>query len=446
MKRFRIAFPRFISEAIEKLERAGYEAYAVGGCVRDAILGKIPNDWDITTSAKPDETAAVFADYRTIETGVKHGTLTVLMDGIPLEITTFRSDGVYLDHRHPKEVRFSDSLSEDLKRRDFTVNAMAYNERIGLVDLFGGQSDLENHVIRTVGDANARLEEDGLRILRGLRFASVLGFEIDADTARAIHEKRELLKAISAERIREEFCKLICGRNAVPILREYADVFGVFLPELTACMGVDQNTKYHCYDVFEHLLHALEANDGKDLTLRLAILFHDVGKPETYSEDELGGHFYGHGEKSAELCEKILQRLRFDRRTAEDTLALVSMHDRVPTADKKSVKRLMAKMSEENILRLLEVKRCDRMAHAPDYRTLSSDLFEIPRVIEEIKAENACFSLRNLAVNGKDLQSIGIRPGKELGAILESLLEQVIDEKLPNERERLLEQAKKEVH
>ena len=250
MKDFAILLPAEVQTAIARLEQHGFEAYAVGGCVRDSLLGKQPNDWDITTSARPSQTAACFSDFRTVETGIEHGTLTVLVNGTPLEITTYRNDGEYLDNRHPKQVTFSHRIEDDLCRRDFTVNAMAYHPVRGLVDLFDGRADLTRRRIVCVGDATTRFHEDGLRILRAIRFASVLDFSIEEETARAIHACRSLLSNIAAERIREEFCKLLCGVGAVRILREYADVIGVFLPELSACVGFAQNSKYHCYDVW----------------------------------------------------------------------------------------------------------------------------------------------------------------------------------------------------
>ena len=433
-----IILPTPVTRALSLLEACGYEAYIVGGCVRDSLLGRTPNDWDITTNATPDEMKACFADFRVIETGIRHGTLTVIMDGIQLEITTYRNDGEYLDNRHPVQVTFSQKVEDDLSRRDFTVNAMAYHPQKGLVDLFGGREDLQAKVIRCVGDAKTRFEEDGLRILRAIRFAAVLDFEIAEDTANAIHACCGLLSGIAAERVREEFCKLICGSGAVRILREYIDVIAVFLPELERCVGFEQNTKYHCYDVFEHTLQAVALCDSDDLITRLGVLFHDIGKPLCYTEDEQGGHFKGHAPVGVELTRNILSRLRFDNETVRRMELLVEWHDIPLSAEKKRVKRLMQKISDADILRLLEIKRCDRLAHAPDYRELPPELALIPAVIDEIRAEDACLSLRTLAVGGDDLMALGIPKGKAVGQMLQILLDEVIEERLPNEKEALI--------
>ncbi len=440
---FAIEPPDPVREAIEMLEGAGFEAYAVGGCVRDSIIGRAPNDWDINTSARPEETARVFASYRTVETGIKHGTLTVLIGGMSLEITTFRCDGEYLDNRHPASVTFARRVEDDLSRRDFTVNAMAYHPRRGLVDLFGGREDLSRRRIACVGDAKTRFEEDGLRILRAIRFASVLDFEIEERTAEAIHSCRALLANIAAERLREELCKLICGVGAIRILREYHDVIEVFIPEFASCVGFAQNTKYHCYDVYEHTLHALEQERDGDLCTRLAILLHDIGKPRCYTEDEQGGHFKGHGAVGTEMTDEILSRLRFDNETRERVVRLCEYHDREIPAEARSVKRLMRVFSDEDILRLMEVKRCDRVAHAEGYNVPSEALAAIPQTVKAIREADACISLRTLAVKGDDLMAIGIPKGREIGRILSELLDSVMDEALPNEREALLEAARK---
>ncbi len=440
-----ITLPTPVARALSVLEACGYEGYAVGGCVRDSLIDRTPNDWDITTNATPEQMKACFHDFRVIETGIRHGTLTVIIDGVQLEITTYRNDGEYLDNRHPVQVTFSEKIEDDLSRRDFTVNAMAYHPEKGLVDLFGGRADLKAGIIRCVGDAQTRFEEDGLRILRAIRFASVLNFEIDEDTARAIHNCRNLLAGIAAERIREEFCKLICGSGAVRILRDYIDVVAVFLPELDRCVGFEQNTKYHCYDVFEHTLHALELYRGNDLITALGILLHDIGKPLCYTEDEQGGHFKGHAPMGVEITREVLGRLRFDNETIRRMELLIEWHDIPLSAEKKRVKRLMQKLTDADILRLLEIKRCDRLAHAVDYQELPPELAVIPSVMEEIRAEDACLSLRTLAVSGDDLMALGIPRGKQIGEMLQSLLDDVIEERLPNEKNALLQAAKKRI-
>ena len=437
-----ITLPTPVARALSVLEACGYEGYTVGGCVRDSLLGRTPNDWDITTNATPEEMKVCFKDFRVIETGIRHGTLTVIVDGMQLEITTYRNDGEYLDNRHPVQVTFSKNIEDDLSRRDFTVNAMAYHPQKGFVDLFGGREDLQNRIIRAVGDAKTRFEEDGLRILRAIRFASVLDFDIAEDTAKAVHACKNLLSGIAAERIREELCKLICGRGAVRILREYIDVIAVFLPELARCVGFEQNTKYHCYDVFEHTLQALALCEDYDLVTRLSILLHDIGKPLCYTEDEQGGHFKGHAPVGVEITKEVLSRLRFDNETIRRMELLVEWHDIPLSAEKKRVKRLLQKLSDEDILRLLEIKRCDRLAHAPDFREMPPDLALIPSVMEEIRAEDACLSLRTLAIDGDDLMALGVPKGKQIGELLHALLDDVIEERLPNEKEALLQAAK----
>lgn len=437
-----IILPTSVARALSVLEACGYEAYIVGGCVRDSLLGHTPNDWDVTTNATPQEMKACFRDFRVIETGIRHGTLTVIIDGMQLEITTYRNDGEYLDNRHPVQVTFSQKIEDDLSRRDFTVNAMAYHPQKGLVDLYGGREDLKNRTIRAVGDAKTRFEEDGLRILRAIRFASVLDFYIAEETAKAVHDCKDLLSGIAAERIREEFCKLICGKGAVRILRDYIDVIAIFLPELQRCVGFAQNTKYHCYDVFEHTLQALALCESDDLITRLGILLHDIGKPLCYTEDEQGGHFKGHAPVGVEITRSIMLRLRFDNETIRRMELLVEWHDIPLSAEKKRVKRLLQKLSDADILRLLEIKRCDRLAHAPDFRELPSELAEIPLVIDEIRAEDACLSLRTLAIDGADLMALGLPEGKRIGEMLHALLDEVIEERLPNEKSALLQAAK----
>ena len=440
-----ITLPMPVARALSLVEARGYEAFTVGGCVRDSLLGRVPNDWDITTNATPEQMKTCFEDFRVIETGIQHGTLTVIIDGTQLEITTYRNDGEYLDNRHPAQVTFSKHIEDDLSRRDFTVNAMAYHPQKGLIDLFNGRADLKAHIIRCVGDAKTRFEEDGLRILRAIRFASVLDFAIEEKTAKAVHGCKNLLSGIAAERIREEFCKLIGGRGAVRILRDYIDVISVFLPELGACVGFEQNTKYHCFDVFEHTLQALALCENGDLITRLGILLHDIGKPLCYTEDEQGGHFKGHAPVGVEITKNALSRLRFDNETIRRMELLVEWHDIPLSAEKKRVKRLMQKLSDTDILRLLEIKRCDRLAHAKDFQELPPDLALIPSVIEEIRTEDACLSLKTLAIDGADLMAIGIPEGKKIGTMLHTLLDDVIEERLPNEKNALLQAAKERI-
>ncbi len=442
-QQIKITLPRAVEGALERLQGAGFGAYAVGGCVRDSLLGRAPKDWDITTSARPEDIRRVFSDCRTLDIGIKHGTVTVFFEDMTLEITTYRWDGAYADNRHPISVTFSDALEEDLARRDFTVNAMAYNPQDGLVDLFGGREDLVRGMIACVGEPTERFCEDGLRIMRAVRFASVLDFTVEENTACAVHARSGLLHNIAAERIREELCRLICGRGAVRILREFSDVIGTVIPALGACIGFAQNTKYHCFDVYEHSLRALAENQGEDLITRLGILLHDVGKPLCYTEDAEGGHFKGHAAAGAELCSTVMRELRFDNDTAARVTRLVEWHDRELPATPRAVKRLMCKMSDEDILRLMEIKRCDRLAHAEGYCTPSSVLSEIPRLVADIRQAGECLSLRTLAIDGGTLISMGLVPGRRMGELLQILLDRVIDGELPNDADRLCEAAKK---
>lgn len=428
-------------EALRRLEQNGFETYIVGGCVRDSLLGRTPNDWDLTTVARPEQILACFADCRTVETGLRHGTVTVLWQGEPLEITTYRRDGAYADNRHPVQVTFSDTVEDDLARRDFTVNAMAYHPERGLCDPFGGRSDLGARVIRCVGDPVTRFEEDGLRILRAVRFASVLGFGIDPATAEAVCNCCGLLDNIARERVRTEWDKLLTGVGCAEILRNFPGVVAQIFPEVTPCFGFAQNSRYHCFDVWEHTLAALKESEP-DHIVRLALFFHDIGKPEVYREDATGGHFPGHAKVSAALAQSAMERLRYDRNTTERVLALVREHDLpLPTQD-RGVRRLMMRFSEEDIERLREIQRCDRLAHHPDFCALPQSWYNLPAAMERIRAENACLSLRNLAVRGNDLMALGIPAGPELGKILQNLFDAVVDGDLPNEREKLLSAAK----
>lgn len=437
-----ISLPLPVSEALSCLEKNGFEAYVVGGCVRDSLLGKRPNDWDITTSARPEETAACFAECRRVEIGAKHGTIGVLLGGMMLEITTYRSDGAYADNRHPTSVSFSSRVEDDLCRRDFTVNAMAYHPARGIVDLYGGREDLEKGIIRCVGDPTTRFYEDGLRILRAIRFASVLEFDLERETSDAVKNCSHLLENIAAERIREELCKLLRGKGAVDILREYVGVIARFVPELARCVGFDQNTKYHCYDVFEHTLQALALETKGDLITRLSILLHDIGKPLCYTEDALGGHFKGHAPIGVQITEDVMQRLRFDKESIERVKLLVELHDLPLSAEPRAVKRLMRRMSDDDIDRLMEVKRCDRLAHAEFFRELLPEVAEIPRVVKRLREEDACLHLKDLCINGDDLMRMGVPRGKRIGEILNALLEEVLDERLPNESNALTQAAK----
>ena len=435
--------PIEVNEAIRRLEDAGYTACAVGGCVRDALLGKVPQDYDLTTSARPEQTAAVFAGEQVIPTGAKHGTVTVVLSGRPIEITTFRVDGGYSDARHPDAVRFTPSLEEDLARRDFTVNAMAYSPRTGLVDPFGGASDLENGVLRCVGNAAARFREDALRILRLLRFSATLGFLPEADTAAAARAARDGLRHISAERTAEELRRLVCGRDVRRVVLTETDILGVVLPELLPMRGFDQRNKHHVYDVLEHCAAACEAVPARPV-LRMAALLHDVGKPDCFFADDEGvGHFYGHAERGAAMTEEILRRLRYDNAGRMRITELVRRHDMRIEPTEKAVLRALRRFGTEFYFQLLEIKRADTLAHAPGPRLdeRMERYAALKALGEKALAQRACFSLRSLAVDGNDLIAAGFAPGPALGRTLSALLDAVTDGRVVNEKAALLDYA-----
>lgn len=430
--------PQQVNEVIDALERAEFEAYAVGGCVRDALLKRDPGDYDVTTSARPEEIKRVFAGQRLIETGLKHGTVTVLTGGMPVEVTTYRVDGGYSDHRHPDAVRFTVSLREDLARRDFTMNAMAWSDRNGVVDCFGGAADIEHRLIRCVGDPDRRFREDALRILRAIRFASELDFTIEEETAGAIFRNRELLRQISAERVREELVKLLCGGNVRAVLMGYIDVVGVVTPEALAMKGFDQRNPHHVYDVLEHSAAAAEQAPPRP-ALRLAAFLHDIGKPPTFSQDDQGvGHFYGHGEEGARLADELLARLKFDNATRKRVVRLVKYHDAQCENNERSVKRWINRLGPEEFFELLALKRADNLAQSPAFGDRRKYYDNLERLAREILEGEQCFSLKNLAVNGDDLIACGMKPGRELGRALQTLLDAVVGGEVENEKEALM--------
>ena len=430
--------PQQVDTALRRLNEAGYEAYIVGGCVRDGLMGRTPGDYDVTTSALPEETEAVFAGERLIETGLKHGTVTVLLSGEPLEITTYRIDGDYSDARHPDSVSFTRALSEDLARRYFTVNAMASDRSGEIVDLYGGRDDLAAKIIRCVGDADTRFSEDALRILRALRFAAVLDFAIAPETADALRRKKYLLKNVSAERVREELTKLLCGTAAHRVLTDYADVIGEVLPEILPSVGFMQNHPCHIYTVYEHCLAALDHVPAEPV-MRWTALLHDLGKPLVYITDPDGTHhYYGHATRSAELAAAALTRLKFDAASRERILQLISVHDRRIEPTVPAVKRALGKLTPEVFSQLIAIKRADNFAQAPHLRDRQSYLDELERIAAEILAEKACFSLHDLAVSGDDLMALGVPKGPAVGQALRMLLDAVIDGAVPNETQALL--------
>ena len=428
---------------IERLESCGFQAYCVGGCVRDSLLCLPVYDWDICTEAKPEEVQRIFSDYDMFLAGLKHGTVSLCREGEVHEVTTFRREGDYGDGRHPDSVEFVGSLEEDLSRRDFTVNAMAYSEKTGLVDPFGGLADLKAGVIKAVGQAEKRFSEDGLRIMRALRFSSKLGFSIEEETERAMYSLVDMLGSISRERINAEFCKLLQGRDAEWVLRKYSQVVFACLPQLEPMLGFQQLNRHHRYDVWEHSLVCFGHAPSDDLVLRLGALFHDVGKPETFSVDAEGvGHFYGHGSRGAEIVREMMNGLRFDKETTGRVVRLVKYHDGVILPEKKYVKRWLGKLGTEDFQRLLTLKRCDMLAQSEYQRAEKEQaLAAVCGAYQEVLAGKECFSLADLAVNGRDLIDAGFEPGPELGAVLAQLLEAVIDGQLENSREQLLAAA-----
>ena len=428
--------------AIEILENNGYEAYFVGGCVRDMLMGIAPHDFDITTSALPEETVAAFDGFRVILTGLKHGTVTVLIENEPIEITTFRSDGEYSDHRRPESVSFSRKLEDDLSRRDFTVNAMAYSKRTGLIDLYGGKEDINKRLIRAVGEPEKRFTEDALRILRALRFASEKEFLIEPETAKAIRKCLPLIEFVSAERIFSELKRLIMGKGAERVMMDYPEVICRVVPALADCVGFDQHNPHHIYDVYGHTVRALGACPF-DIDVRLAALLHDVGKPSTFTLSDGVGHFYGHTDASLSLAKETLDLLKCDNRTADTVLTLIKYHDPVIEPTEKAVKRLMNKIGSENLDKLLSLKAADNLAQSPDCAARLVTYDEIRRIMSEIESKKECFSLKSLEVNGDDLIAIGVPKGKEIGALLERLLGAVIDGEAPNDRQHLIALAMK---
>ena len=433
--------PEKVEFILNKLEAAGYEAYAVGGCVRDSVLGRNPNDWDITTSAKPEEVKAVFG--RTIDTGLKHGTVTVMMGKEGFEITTYRIDGIYEDGRHPKDVTFASDLQEDLKRRDFTINAMAYNPSEGIVDLFGGMEDLKNGVIRCVGDPMERFSEDALRIMRAVRFSAQLGFSIEPDTRRALSVLAENLSMISAERVQAELQKLIMSPHP-DYLRIACEtgITAVVLPELDVCMKTEQNTPYHCYTVGEHILHSM-CCVPQDKVLRFTMLFHDIGKPAVRTTDADGrDHFKTHSIASEKMAVNIMRRLKMDNDTIHKTERLIRWHDYRPEGEIRSVRRAVSKIGEDIFPLYLKVQRADMLSQS-DYRRKEKEerLRKVEECYLEIMEKGQCVSLKDLAINGSDLIAAGMKPGREIGEILKTLLNDVLEEPEHNQKALLLRMA-----
>ena len=434
-----VALPFFVAEAIDRLEAAGFEAVAVGGCVRDMLAGKTPHDYDIATAATPDEICAVFSGERLIETGLKHGTVTVLLSGEPLEITTYRKDGTYSDGRRPDSVTFSRSLKDDLSRRDFTVNAMAFSPRRGVTDLFGGQADLKAGILRCVGEPRVRFSEDALRVLRGLRFASQHGFSIEEKTAAAMNAMRDALSPVSAERIYAEMTAMLCGRDVTRVLLAFPEIVCAVLPELKDAVGFSQNNRHHLYTVYSHIARVVGAVPATP-ALRWAALLHDCGKPACATVDAAGeSHFHGHPQESAKRADAVLSRLRADNRTKETVLELIELHDLRTPPTERAVKRLLSKVGEERFFELCDLATADRLAQNPVFFASSKTREDAVRdLAKKLLSEKPCLAVTDLAVSGDDLLKAGIPAGKELGDTLRRLLDFVLDGDCENTKEDLL--------
>ena len=433
-----IQLPDKVHHIINTLEEAGYEAYAVGGCVRDSILGRKPDDWDITTSAKPEEIKRLFP--RTVDTGIKHGTVTVLLGGEGFEVTTYRVDGVYEDGRHPSEVTFTASLKEDLKRRDFTINAMAYNARTGLVDLYGGLADIENRVIRCVGIAGERFDEDALRMLRAVRFSAQLSFRIEEATGEAVKALAPNLQKISAERIQVELVKLVTSPNPDYLRTAYElGITAQILPEFDLCMETPQRHKHHCYDVGEHILHSM-IGVGPDKVLRLGMLFHDIGKPQTLTIDPDGTtHNKRHPFEGEKITSKVMRRLTFDNDTTDKVTKLVLYHDYDIAPTEAGVRRAINRMGEDIFAMIFTVRRADIAAQSDYMREEKlAKVAYIEKLYSEILARKDAVTLKDLAISGNDLIAEGMPPGRQIGETLSALLERVLDDPSLNTREILL--------
>lgn len=441
----RIQLPPDVATIIHRLQEHGYDAYAVGGCIRDSILGREPNDWDITTSALPMQVKEIFD--KTIDTGIQHGTVTVLMHHVGYEVTTYRIDGIYEDARHPKEVTFTPDLTEDLKRRDFTINAMAYNDTEGLVDVFDGRGDLERGIVRAVGDAKQRFTEDALRMMRAVRFAAQLGYEIEEDTKEAIRQLAPNLKKISAERIQVELVKLVTSDHPEHMRLLYeTNITKVIMPQFDRMMETTQNNPHHRYNVGEHTIHAMQEIKN-DKVLRLAMLFHDIGKPDCKTTGEDGiNHFHGHSVRSEEIAKEILRGLKFDNDTIHKVAKLTRHHDEKVIPQPKYVRRALNKVGEDIFVLLFDVKHADMMAQSQYMREeKQKELEELLEAYKQVKEKKQCFQMKDLAVTGADLIAIGMQQGPQLGVTLKKLLDEVVENPEKNQKDILLQMVKESI-
>ncbi len=429
--------PRQVLFCIEKLKSAGFDAYAVGGCVRDALLGRTPHDFDLCTNATPEQLQQIFRELPLVLNGVKHGTVGVIVDHENYEITTFRTEGGYADSRHPDWVRFVGQVEEDLARRDFTINAMAYSPDRGYIDPWGGRADLKNNILRTVGHPEQRFREDALRILRGVRFAVRFGLTPDPDTEQAMFRLAHTMDGLARERVFDELCKLLPGMDATALVR-FAPVITQVIPELAPCVGFVQHSRHHVHDVYTHTAHVVQRSPG-DLTLRWAALLHDIGKPPCFSMDEQGeGHFYGHASVSADMANTVLLRLKAPTALREQVVKLIKLHMNPLQPDKKMLTRLLSKHGWDTVQKLLLLQKADFGAKAPDYSP-------VEQLLEDIRQEDTCLHIRDLAVNGSDVIALGVAPGPRIGQLLSDLLLKVQDGQLPNEKAALTEYIRNEV-
>ena len=434
--------PESVAGCIAALEKAGYPCYAVGGCVRDVCLGLTPHDYDLCTAALPETIREVFSDHQLVLAGEKHGTVGVVTETGIIEITTFRTEGGYQDSRHPQWVRFVDRIEDDLARRDFTVNAMAYSPTRGFTDPFGGRDDLKNHILRAVGDPATRFEEDALRILRGVRFAVRFGLTVEENTMTAMAETAPLMENLARERVFEELCKLLPLVSAKDIL-QFAPILTQVLPELAPTVGFCQHSRHHAYDIFTHTAHVTAAV-LPELPLRWAALLHDVGKVSTFTQDEAGeGHFYGHAKVSAQMAEEALLRLKAPTALRQQVVTLIEKHMTLIVPERKTVRRWLSRLGKDTMAQLLALQEADMGGKGTGIPKELDQIAEIRRLMAEVEAENACLSIRDLAVNGHDLMALGYT-GKEIGRTLQKLLDQVLDEKIPNEKYARLQAANKE--
>lgn len=434
--------PQYVTQCLDALEKAGYASYVVGGCVRDACLGLTPHDYDLCTAALPEQTEAVFAEKQLVLAGKKHGTVGVVTDCGVVEITTFRTEGDYRDNRHPNWVSFVPEVEQDLARRDYTMNAMAYSPKRGFADPFGGRADLRAKVLRAVGDPEQRFQEDSLRILRGVRFAVRFGFSVEEETEQAMSSQAELMDNLARERVFDELCKLLPLVNAEDLCR-FAPILAAVIPELRPMIGFDQHSPHHAYDLFTHVAHVVEAVPG-DLTLRWAALLHDVGKVPTFTRDATGrGHFYGHAQVGAEMADGILRRLKAPAALREQAVTLIGGHMTRLEPNRKTLRRQLGRLGWDTMDKLLSLQEADMGSKGTGNPEELEQFAQVRGLLEEIKAENACLRVTDLAVNGCDLMAMGYT-GKAIGDCLNALLERVLDETLPNERQALLQAAERE--